>query len=254
MKRKRKGLTALVCLVLVFGLVGCASGQAHIIVHENGSADANLTFSLQQQVKAYIGNFNPFTTLEDELHRNGFAIQSFDHQSEFGFYATKHLETIGIEPNQSGVAHAASPATIGKNEFITFHTDQDDKYFYTVYYISGKLNISSYYNYLLQSVDKQFKVAQYAPSFVASQIKQNLDLRVKVSLPVKAIATNANNVSFDGKDLEWQIDPTMENTVTMAITVPNMKHILMAAGIILLLLIAFIVWRKSRKRSATRSS
>lgn len=247
MRPRRKGFIAIILICLLSILVsGCASGQAHITVHENGSADADLTFGLEQQVKAYIGTYNPFTTLEDELHNNGFVIKPFESQSEFGFQASKHLESIGLEPKQSGVAHAATKSTLENNEFISFHTEQVDKYFYSVYYVTGKLNISSYYNNLLQTINKQFKVAQSAPSFVASQIRQNLDLRVKVSLPVKAITSNANNVSFDGKDLEWQIDPTSENTVTMAITVPNVQHIITAAGIVLVFLIALILFIKRR--------
>ncbi|WP_028400109.1 DUF3153 domain-containing protein [Ectobacillus panaciterrae] len=242
-------------LMAIILLTGCVSGTADIKINKNGSADAKIRFVLKQQAKKYLAGMDPFTSMESILKNYGFKVKEFDGKQDFGFEATRHYDSLK-EFETAGVPEA-QPVSGGSkgNDIVSVNYDTKKQMFFTVYNVTSKINFSPLYDDFLRSFSREFSAADMTSGFVGNELRKQMDLRVKVSLPVKAKKSNATKKYNGGKQLEWKLNPAQVNTLSMQVKVPNIRNIIIAAAIgLALMLVVIIVWWKKRKKNKDKKA
>ncbi|MCP8969445.1 hypothetical protein [Ectobacillus ponti] len=221
-------------------------------INQNGSADMNVRFGAEQQVKKYLGDFNPFVYIQSMLQNNGFAVKGYDRKQDFGFEASRHYQSL--EDFQQQQIKPASGKGIA--DIVSFQYNKKEQLFFTVYDVKSKMDFSGVYQDVLATARKQLGTTAVAVQYAADQLQKHMDLQFKVSLPIQAASSNADKKTDGGKTLAWNINPIAKNELAMTVKVPNIRNIAIAAGgALLLLLILFIMWirhRRKKKRAAVQ--
>jgi hypothetical protein len=239
----------LVFIMMVIMLTGCVSGTATIEIHKNGSADANIRFALEQQTKKYLANMDPFVSMQSILKNNGFQVREFDGKNDFGFEAMRHYDSL--EEFQTAGMPEAQPVSSGSkgNNIVSVTYDTKKQLFFTIYNIKSTIDFAPLYDDFLRSFSRNFSTADVTSGFIGHELRKQMNLKVDVALPVQATKSNATKKEKGGKQLQWKIDPTKVNTLTMQVKVPNVRNVLIAGGAaVLFLVIAVIIWWKVRKK------
>ncbi|MFX3623386.1 MAG: hypothetical protein ACE3JP_04895 [Ectobacillus sp.] len=240
-------------IMMAVWLAGCVSGTADIQVHKNGSADAVIRFGIAQQAKRYLGSVNPFGHMESILKSNGFKVKQFDYSKSFGFEASQHYRSIRSLQKEKAVA-ASGNNKEERNDLGSFSTEMDKQWFSTTYRVKSTIDFSSLYEDFLASFGRYLQASDNMRGFVAEELKKNISLKLRVTLPVRAESSNATRLENGGKTVEWKLHPTKENKLIMTVKVPNIKNIVIASGIFVFLLLVFIfIWIKKRRKKKSQS-
>lgn len=96
------------------------------------------------------------------------------------------------------------------------------------------------------------------PSFLKNLLLKDVNFDFKLSLPIKAADSNADQVEDGGKTLIWHVSPLQMNKLDLTVQVPNIRNIIIIAVIGLLCIAALLIWffvrrRRARQRHSARS-
>ncbi|UOY93205.1 hypothetical protein MUG87_03485 [Ectobacillus sp. JY-23] len=212
-------------------------------VHKNGSADATIQFALKQELKRYTADLNPFSSMEDVLRNQGFQIEEFNRQKEFGFEAKRHYHSLR---ELQGSAATSIPASV---ESRMLHVSYEEKHslFFTTYRVRARVDLQPLYDDFLYTFTRKFQAADWTANYIGDELTKQLLLHVRVILPIRASSSNATQIAKGGKELEWKMSLRKVNDLRMEVKVPRIRNFAVAAGTGLLFLIILFVWWKKRR-------
>jgi hypothetical protein len=236
-------LSAIRWLILFLLLIGlsailssCAKGEAHLTVKANGTGKLDLSFTLSGTALKAVADERLLDQLSQRLSDDGFTVQPIESNGgKQSLRATKSLDLT---------AHAEAPIP-----GVTVTREQNTHgWFVTREQVTAATDLQS----LIPNETWQKLTARLdsLSPLVRSLVLRQLSFDFKLTLPIPAESHNADAAQDRGRTLVWHLSLTEPNTVQVAVNVPNIRHIIIAAVAVLLLALAataFIVRRRKNK-------
>lgn len=235
-------LTVLLALMLSV-LTACADGEAHLTVNMDGSTDLDLNLNVKNSALGKIGQDNLMPLIADALNRNNFQAEVSEQGDQKQLTATSHYE----KSNKTSFDTSKLPQGI-KVEQST-----------SPGFFTSKMHITAEADLMESMPDGEIKnQINKVPSFLKNLLLKDVNFDFKLSLPIKAADSNADQVEDGGKTLIWHVSPLQMNKLDLTVQVPNIRNIIIIAVIGLLLIAALLIWffvrrRRARQRHSARS-
>ncbi|MBW7458173.1 hypothetical protein ACFOLF_18670 [Paenibacillus sepulcri] len=226
-----------ICALVIALLAGCANGSAHVSLRKDGSADLDMKVTLKESTQKLVGG-----KLGEMLQAKAEEL-GIDYETREQGTGTDYLLHKSFGSLQEGIKqwNFADQQNIVKT---TKH------FFYTRVEIRLTVDIGKYLDPLIRNQDL-LKVPDTLIKLALSQL--NLDFLL--TLPISTFGNN-NADQVDGHTMKWDLSMTKPTEIQFAFLIPNIKHILIGAGILLvaavvlvILLIRRITSRKRRKKA-----
>ncbi|QAY66509.1 DUF3153 domain-containing protein [Paenibacillus protaetiae] len=245
MIRKYNGwLAAALLLAAMCLLASCAQaqGKAHLTVNRNGTADLNLDMSVSNEALNLLGQPDLIPQLISKLQAQGLDAQSYTKDGSTGLTASRsfQLKNMGI----SGV-------TAKLPDGLEAEHSSEESFFYTKEHIAVTVDMEKL---MASSSDAAGQQLSAMNPLVKGLVQSQIKLQFLLTAPVKAGASNANEIQDHGRTLVWDIKLFEPNRFEVDINVPNIRHIAYTGGAVLIIIIA-AVWLavrtyRKRRRSA----
>ncbi len=223
-------------LPIALGLLlsACAQGTVDVTVNRNGTADIRMDATIDESALNTIGQGDLPEQIAASLREQGLDAQAINQDGKAGLSASRTVELKGgpIPKMPAG---------------ITAEDRKEEGWFSTTHN-------------LVVVADPPELIPRESSSltgFIGSRlldrfVESEFDFKFRLTLPIKPGATNADEVSANGRTLTWDLSATRENRVELSVTVPKIDRILYAASAVLLIVIAAVVFlllrRKRRKQ------
>ncbi|MCL4514684.1 MAG: DUF3153 domain-containing protein [Firmicutes bacterium] len=216
-------------LALSVLLSGCVSGQFHVTVFKDGSAELEYRMAMDPLLLSFSDQKDPLAEMKAEAEKGGFTVSSYTEGNLVGFKAVKRVQDLKELPVlQSGmfkvkVESSQSGLAVKKGLFAN------------TYKFNG--------NFDLTGMKQTGEGAELANAMI-SQMK----LKFLLTLPVEPKSSNAASVADKGKTLEWVLIPGQTNQIYAEARVPNLTNIAMAIalGVAIVALLTVVVVKKFR--------
>lgn len=214
-------------------LSACADGEAHLNVNLDGSSDLTLKLGVTDSALGKIGQDNLLPLLGDALKRNGFTTEVTTGEERSQLTAKAHYESKG----STDFDLSNLPAGIQVDHSVT------PGFFFNSYHISAVADP-------MESMpDGEIKdQISKVPEFLRKLLLKDVNFDFKLTLPIKAKDSNADEVEDRGKTLVWHVDPLGTNTLDMTVQVPNIRNIIIITAIGLALIAGLLTWWLVRRK------
>lgn len=221
------GLLGMLALSML--LSGCVSGQFHVTVFKDGSAELDYRMAMDPLLLSFYDKKDPLSEMKAEAEKGGFTVSSYTEGNLVGFKAVKRVQDLKELPVLQNsllkvkVESSQNGPTVEKGLFAN------------TYKFNG--------NFDLTGMRQTGEGAELANAML-SQMK----LKFLLTLPVEPKASNAASVADEGKTLEWSLIPGQNNHIYAEARVPNVANIAMAIalGVAIVALLTVILVRKRR--------
>lgn len=241
---KLRWISLIASLSIFILLTGCVKGDFHVTVNKDGSADLDYKLGMQAQLIGLMsgnGQNDPISELKTNFEKQGFSVSQYRDGDYIGVAAKKHLnnsEEIGNALPSQNILNQNQKSN--SSEMMNFSQDKD--FFFTTYRYNGSVDLTD-----MKPDDKDTMGIQ-------QMMLKQIDLKLTLSLPVKADMQNASRVLPDQQTYQWDLIPGTKGEVILQAKVPNITNI-MICSIALLLIIGVIVvtFIKNRQRKAAAS-
>lgn len=229
----RQLLLSSMLALMLFILSACADGEAHVTVNMNGTVDLNLNLSVTDAALGKIGQDNLMPLLAQSLERNNFKTEVTKQGDRNVLQAANHYE----KGSMTGFNTSDMPPG------IRFEQSTIPGFF------TSKMHITAEADLMESMPDGDIKEQiNIVPSFLKRLLLKDMNFDFKLSLPIKAEDSNADQVQDGGKTLIWNIAPLQKNKMDLTVQIPNIRNILLVTVIGLVLILALIIWFFVRRR------
>jgi hypothetical protein len=238
-------LIAAAALLLL--LCSCARGDAHATVHMDRSVDLDVEVSVSENALSSLYLQKALENYKRPLEQYGIQIVPLQESGREGFQL-HHTFTAAQSDGNTNPEEALQKLSqqLPKGMMLSSAVK---KHFFTTDY---QLQLTADFLQMLPDGDQALSNKLESMNFIAKELlSRQLDFSFNLTLPIRPLAHNANRVADDGKTLTWDISPLNENRLELAVRVPNLGRIAIAAAVALLAVIALVLlWlRRRRKRS-----
>lgn len=232
----RRGTTILLLALLLVSLAGCARMNVTLQLNADGSADWGMEFLVADSADG--SGAGLWEQASAELKAQGCSVTDVQSAGYSGIRAVRHyanVDELASGGAEGGIFSGGSPALSVK---------ADKGFFSTQYDIRGSI--------------KPADIAAVAgeTAETAARLLEQAEIKLEITLPVKAAGHNASAVSTDGLTYAWKLNPTGPNTIEINALLPNMVNILIAGGgafaVLVVPIIVLAVSAKNRQRKAAR--
>ncbi len=239
---KRFILWPVLFLIPVLFLSGCFSGEIHIKINHNGTADIEYKMGFDESILALTGN-KPLVDWKKDAVNEGYVVKDFQEGSIIGVKAFKHCKNL----KELQQLLADSKVTgIGTNKAETVDFRIEPGFLTDTYHFEALVDLT------------EIRMDEGGPGLNAAVLSR-INFKYILTLPVKPVISNAGTVSDDGKTLEWIVVPGQKNIMKAEARVVNIGHIvllgigsLLLTGVFLYILYIFII-KKNQKQMETDS-
>ncbi|PQP81096.1 hypothetical protein C0Q44_21900 [Paenibacillus sp. PCH8] len=199
----------------------------------DGSSDLDLNLRVTDSALGKIGQDNLLPLLADTLRRNNFEAEVTDQGDQTQLTAATHYE----KSNTTGFNTSKLPQGI--------KVDQST----TPGFFTSKLHITAEADVMESMPDGEIKnQINKVPGFLKSLLLKDVNFDFKLTLPIKAADSNADQVEDGGKTLIWHVSPLQMNKLDLTVQVPNIRNIILIAVLGFLLILTLIIWFLVRRR------
>ncbi|RXZ79037.1 hypothetical protein EBB07_24615 [Paenibacillaceae bacterium] len=221
-------------LLMVIMLAGCSSGNAHLTIQMDGTADLNLTMFIKKSAQRLIsGQLDLAFEKLAQLSKAEYRIHKDASGTEYKMF--KHFDALDQQNLKQLLGDGQSLTTI-------------EHFFYTRYQFKGQYDMSQLAGWLTKTTN-----AVGLPTSLVELAAGQLEFEFMLTMPVKLPMThNADRV--DGKTLSWDVSFTEPNVIELDVSVPNVKNIVMTAVTLLLVLSALIIYMVVRRGRIRRAA
>lgn len=230
---RMKMLLILLTLSLLITLTGCAKGEAELRIKANGTAQLNISITLDSTLLQAISGDWIWETMSDELTQRGFEIDPVKTVN-----GSKTLRASRALDLKQG-----APVQIPGVEVI--HTTDRSSWWYTTEAVTVTADLMKL---VPEAVNE--KLSSMSP-LVRNLALRQIGFDFKLTMPIRAASNNADVVTNGGKSLTWHLSATKVNDIQVKVHVPNIRHIAIVGGGVLLVLAAaaaYLIWRVRRAR------
>jgi hypothetical protein len=219
----------LLVLVLISGALmsGCVTLDMHVQVFADGTGQSEVKFLVNTALSEMAKDTSWVDTMRANAEKNGFSTRTLKEGNLVGFGAvSKRLPLDQLPALQEGKSGTMQGLKVEKLFFSTRYT-LDTHMDLTAASGAGNLSLPG--------------------NALAAAFLSQVDMKFRVTLPVKATTSNASSVSSDGKALTWNLLLGKSNPIRAEATVPNIGNIALVAG--LGLVVAIMVVSTASRRN-----
>lgn len=226
---KRKFLWSLFLIMLSGMLTGCIKVEQSIIIDRNGSAEMRVATLMDSRLKAYLPPDAEEQMMEEiKKESSDTKVEKVERGDYFGYEIV--TESVNIEKSELNVSKSNNIKSYNKdNKFISV---VENNLFKKTYNIDANFNLTS-----LDGMDSSRITPEMAKMFVYT---------FKITIPEKAVKSNAKSVDEKTHTYSWDIAFFQSNPVKLRWVVYNYTNITIV--VILAILLVFGLIAKFRKK------
>jgi hypothetical protein len=230
MRMKWRMASILGMLLMLVLLSGCATGAAHITVKNNGAVDLAVKLRLDSRAEALISG-KAEDMLTDKLKESGIQLEKVKDgkATEYQFlksYAS--LEEIRSQPSNIDIVDT---------KVLT-----EERWLYTKLDVEALPKLNAYSEQIIESLGML-----NIPKSFARMFMESFAFDFSLTLPVNVYGPN-NATSQDGRTLTWHMTMADSEPLRLVVYAPNIKHIVLAAvAVILILVLLITLWIRKRR-------
>ncbi|HUC92141.1 MAG TPA: hypothetical protein VMS09_08950 [Paenibacillus sp.] len=225
---KKIGRPALLAAILIalVTLTGCVKGEAGIYVRANGSADVAMTVRLPIKVEEAAPGV--FERIGARLKATGYVTNIREVGDVVEWSASRHY-------TRSELMRYPTDGQGFRLDVPGFRVElgRNDGWLYNTYRLEGAFEPEE----LLGASNEIAARYQALPPLARRLAERQIELDLKLSLPIPPADHNADESSRAGRTLIWHVSPTGDTPFRIAVAAPNGRTAV-AAGIALLLIAA----------------
>ena len=249
--KMKKGLKLLCIMLVVFTMSGCMKMNADMSIHKDKSMDYSVTFAFDKSMwQSHKGQSFISGDELDNIEEQGFKMTEYSDDSMTGYTFTKSFNNIDDISSEN-------ETTMNLNESIEDSKDSDmftvkKGFFKNTYTLKMENSTSSEVQSEaeIQSGSGNPEQSTDTSNVDLSALTSSLDMKFNVTLPYKAISSNATTTENDGKTLVWNLMDTNLKNIEFSFEIYNMTNIYITIGIAIIITIIVIIIIKKRKPKA----
>lgn len=234
----RKAAAVVTLLLIVAALAGCVRIDINLKINGDGSADYGMDMLMAEDALALANaqGQDIWAQTTREMEAAGFTVTPKQAEGYSGITVARHYD----DPSLIGAGDGLAMGDDGR-----FAVQAKKGFFGTAYAIDADLDASG----ILGS--------QQELQDLAAQMADQVELKMNITLPVKALSHNATSVSADGLTYTWVMKPGQPNRIELAVSIPNTKNMLLAGGgvlavvLVLVVVIVVVVLSAKKRKNAT---
>jgi hypothetical protein len=241
MELKKKLVVFALIASLFAVLSGCVKGDFHITVNKNGSAELDYKIGVQSQLLGLMSSGgDPIEEMKKNFQDKGFAVSQYRDGDYTGIEAKKHQDNLkdlaSTLPNQNLFGQGNSSSGQSKLNF-----SEKKGLFSTTYKYQGTVDMSD------------LKPDATDTMGIQQMMLKQIDLKVTLTLPVKAETQNASRVLPDQYTYQWDLIPGTNGDITLQAKAPNVTNIVIAVILMVIVLTAGVwgIVASRRRKSAS---
>ncbi len=252
------------CLMLVaFMISGCMKMNVDMSINKDKSMKLSITSALANSLLDEYGKEDLID--EDEkkqAEEQGFKIEKYKDETMTGYTFTKEFKNIDDISSEKKVNFDLNKLTEDKSTQVFTVKKSFFKNTYTVVMenstetdLKNQFDIEddsyNYSNYPsdLDYSDTQNNSLDFSNEFDISSLMSSMDMKFNVTLPYKAISSNATTIENDGKTLKWDLLNQNLKNLEFEFELYNMNNIYLTAGVIVVIILLIIIILKKSKSS-----
>lgn len=254
-------------MLVVFMLSGCMKMNMDMSIHKDKSMDLSVTVAvanslLQQSSDSTIMSEEDLKEAKDQ----GFKVKEYSDGSMTGYTLTKNYSNIddvsteketnlNLEESMEGTQEDMFTVKKGlfKNKYtVKMKNDTANEVQSQAGLDTDNVNLDT--DYIGSNEDYSDNGNNFGDMDL-SMLMANMDLKYTVTLPYKALSSNATTTENDGKKLIWNLMDSSKENLEFEFELYNMTNVYIAAGIVLaIIIIVIILIIKKRKPKAKVST
>ncbi|PTM59999.1 DUF3153 domain-containing protein [Desmospora activa] len=231
-----KPMLLVLCLLL---LSGCVDADMHVTINWDGSG----TYQLKVLSNPLLAE--QLTSYKESLERKGYEVESIEEGEQIGWVASRSVENVAEDPPGEDLLEELTPE--GKTaSSLPFPILGEENI--------GPLQVDS--GLFITHIRFQREVdltTLVGDDPLQQAFAKEMNLTLRLTLPLEPDEHNANEVSDDGKTLAWDLKPGEVQTVEVNWDIPNpytLVLIVLLIGLLigLLLIVLMVRWIRRRRR------
>lgn len=270
----KKSLKLLSIMLVVFLMTGCVKSHVNMEINKDKSMNLSLIAAIDSSFLEQSGEDDLLENEEiKEFEEKGFKTEKYSDDSMTGYKFTKsfaNIDDLSSEKETTLDLNALADEETPNNVFTV-----KKGFFKNTYTAKVKNNATDELQSQIENADQttttddnQMNIEDdttiqgsndtqtdssfdFSSNMDMSMLSSTLDMKFNVTLPYKAISSNATSTENDGKTLVWNLVNTQDD-IEFTFELYNMNNIYLTVGlaVILIILIIVIIIMSKRKPKA----
>ena len=237
-------------MLIVFMMSGCVKANIDMSINKDKSMKLSVTSAVDQSLLQQYGSEGLMDEeTKNEAENNGFKVDEYSDGSMKGYTLSKEFKNIDDISSDKKVNFDLEKLMNEENAQI-FTVKQG--FFKNTYTVTMENNTSSELESQMDFGDSttygQDNSMDFSSNIDLSSISSNMDMKFNVTLPYKAIKSNATSTENDGKKLVWDLMNQNLQNIEFQFELYNMNNVYLTAGIAAAIIIIIIIVIVSKKR------
>lgn len=243
------------CLALtLIMLTGCVKMDVNMSINKDKSMKLSITTALENSMWEQSGE-NTVLSEEDkkEAEKNGYIIEEYSDGSMTGYTLYKEYKNIDEVSSEKEINFNLNQTMESEEKIFTVKKG----FFKNTYTLKAENDTSDEFEDQITSETDLTSEEEYDTTYEddnsfdfdydMSSISSIIDAKFNITLPYKAISSNATSTENDGKKLTWNLmDQNLQN-LECKFELYNMNNIYLTAGLGIILLVIIIILITKRK-------
>lgn len=241
-------------MLIVFMMSGCVKANIDMSINKDKSMKLSVTSAVDQSLLQQYGSEGLMDEeTKNEAENNGFKVDEYSDGSMKGYTLSKEFKNIDDISSDKKVNFDLEKLMNEENAQI-FTVKQG--FFKNTYTVTMENNTSSELESQMDFGDSttygQDNSMDFSSNIDLSSISSNMDMKFNVTLPYKAIKSNATSTENDGKKLVWDLMNQNLQNIEFQFELYNMNNVYLTAGIVgaIIIIIVIVIISKKRKPKA----
>ena len=250
----KKSCKVLCLMLIVFMMSGCVKANIDMSINKDKSMKLSVTSAVDQSLLQQYGSEGLMDEeTKNEAENNGFKVDEYSDGSMKGYTLSKEFKNIDDISSDKKVNIDLEKLMNEENAQI-FTVKQG--FFKNTYTVTMENNTSSELESQMDFGDSttygQDNSMDFSSNIDLSSISSNMDMKFNVTLPYKAIKSNATSTENDGKKLVWDLMNQNLQNIEFQFELYNMNNVYLTAGIVgaIIIIIVIVIISKKRKPKA----
>lgn len=246
----KKSCKVLCLMLIVFMMSGCVKANIDMSINKDKSMKLSVTSAVDQSLLQQYGSEGLMDEeTKNEAENNGFKVDEYSDGSMKGYTLSKKFKNIDDISSDKKVNFDLEKLMSEENAQI-FTVKQG--FFKNTYTVTMENNTSSELESQMDFGDSttygQDNSMDFSSNIDLSSISSNMDMKFNVTLPYKAIKSNATSTENDGKKLVWDLMNQNLQNIEFQFELYNMNNVYLTAGIAAAIIIIIVIVIISKKR------
>ena len=245
----KKSCKVLCLMLIVFMMSGCVKANIDMSINKDKSMKLSVTSAVDQSLLQQYGSEGLMDEeTKNEAENNGFKVDEYSDGSMKGYTLSKEFKNIDDISSDKKVNFDLEKLMNEENAQI-FTVKQG--FFKNTYTVTMENNTSSELESQMDFGDSttygQDNSMDFSSNIDLSSISSNMDMKFNVTLPYKAIKSNATSTENDGKKLVWDLMNQNLQNIEFQFELYNMNNVYLTAGIVGAIIIIIVIVIISKK-------